>query len=156
MHVSTIECEHRTLRRADSYWPWSIYRSINFSQVMNSLGAQLTAWRASLTAHSNFPFERMEEAVRLRGLFHSTGFNFLVWYQTQSWCNFWLANSDLLKKVGSRLISSTVSKIPVVRWFETTDATCISGSEPTCHPTMQQESIPKRASSIVCLYLSCL
>jgi len=43
--------------RVNSYWPRSIYRSVNFSQVMNSLGAQLTAWRASLTAHSNFPFE---------------------------------------------------------------------------------------------------
>ena len=174
------------VRRADSYWPRSIYRSVNFSQVMNSLGAQLTAWRASLTAHSNFPFERRKSHCVWRRVWDwgvsfialdiictaltsssDIGLNHTITEESELdslMPIYALASNDATSGSRAAIFSKRLAagwylplspkylNIPAVRWFETTDATCISGSEPTCHPTMRWEAVKNRASSNACLY----
>src|ERR1700722_7320714 len=58
MHVNWVLLQGLYMSLTDSNCSRSIYNSVSFSQVTNSLGAQLTACRANLTAQSSLPFER--------------------------------------------------------------------------------------------------
>jgi len=100
MHrLSSVDIEHRF--RVNSYWLRSIYRSVNFSQVMDSLGAQLTCLTKPIPAFLLNTGNRTVHGGRCeiqRSLgYNSHSFKFLVCYRTQSWCDFWLASNDLFE-----------------------------------------------------------
>ena len=161
MHrLSSVDIEHRF--RVNSYWLRSIYRSVNFSQVMDSLGAQLTC----LTNHSGSPFQLsfwtqeialcMEDGVRFRDLLDiirtalnsssATGPN----HDATSGLR-----ATIFSKISQQADTSHCLHYSGDKVVQEDRCHLYLGISTNCHPTMWWESVPKRAVSDTCLYLNC-